>query len=168
MKHKILSILILVLAMIQPVFAQEGKGRPDFEKFKAMKIAFFTERLKLTTDEAEKFWPVFNEFDMKKDELRHESRKLHKNFMENLETISDEEADKILADQIVLQKKEQALDQEYHEKFKKVLSSKKLMLLYLTEMHFKSYLLHQIRDREGGKKSKGNREPILPGPGCPK
>ena len=33
------------------------------EKIKALKIAFITEELNLTSNEAEKFWPVYNKYD---------------------------------------------------------------------------------------------------------
>jgi hypothetical protein len=41
--------------------AQNGNGQRQ-EKIQALKIAFITQKLKLTPAEAEKFWPVYNQY----------------------------------------------------------------------------------------------------------
>ncbi len=33
------------------------------EKIQSLKIAFITQKLQLTPDEAQKFWPVYNQYD---------------------------------------------------------------------------------------------------------
>ena len=121
------------------------KPGPDFEKYNAMRIAFITERLDLTPEEAEKFWPVYNEFQDRKGQIMKERIENEKYFMDHQDNISEEESARILVKQMELSKKENALDLEYHNKFLEVLSAKKTMKLYLAERHFKSFLLRQIR-----------------------
>lgn len=54
----ILSIFVLGLL-------QAGMSQPPFkgERVKALKIAFITQALNLTSDEAQKFWPVYNTYE---------------------------------------------------------------------------------------------------------
>jgi len=149
MKYSVFFIMLVAAFSMQPVRSQEqGERPPNFEKFDAMRIAFITERLELSSAEAEKFWPVYNEYQKLKQGLRDEMHALHQNFNDNNATLSDKETEDILAKHMELQKKETALDVQYNEKFREVLSARKVMKLYMAEMHFKSFLLHQIRGGE--------------------
>ena len=69
MKTKIIyPILFLLISSFS--FSQGFKEKKG--KVKALKIAYITEELDLTTEEAQKFWPIYNAFDDKQSELRHE------------------------------------------------------------------------------------------------
>jgi hypothetical protein len=45
----------------QQAFRNEG-NRPNRSRIEMFKIKFITEQLALTTEEAEKFWPIYNEY----------------------------------------------------------------------------------------------------------
>ena len=168
MRSKSIFLLTVSLLFLQTAIAQERRGRPEnFEQFQAMKVAFITETLELTSEEAEKFWPVYNEYSEKKQEIRQQQRKEHHDFMSDAENISEEEALKILDNHLSMRKKDLELDVKYDMKFREVLSAKKVMLLYLSEMQFKSFLLKQIRNHEGEGKKYGGRGNQWPGPELP-
>jgi fructose-1,6-bisphosphatase len=164
MKARTLFILMLTVSMCAATLAQEGEGdrRPDFEKFNAMRIAFITEHVGLTSAEAQDFWPLFNEYQGRKDEIRKQLFDIDRQFMDNAEDISEAESAELLEKQIQLKKKDIDLDLEYNEKFKEVLSAKKIMKLYLSERHFKSYLLRQIRNGQhrGGEGGRDGRDEL--------
>ena len=63
MKTNKLVLIILFLLTIQ-VFAQPQRGEKK-EQIKALKVGFITTELELTSDEASKFWPIFNAFIIK-------------------------------------------------------------------------------------------------------
>ncbi|MEY4038794.1 MAG: hypothetical protein RIR67_1106, partial [Bacteroidota bacterium] len=70
---KLLKILpILVLFSSLNFYAQGEKMKEKREQIKTMKVAFLTTELDLTSAEAEKFWPVYNAFEDKQFELRHQ------------------------------------------------------------------------------------------------
>ena len=69
MKTKILFPIIFLLVTSLSFYKRIKKKR---EKVKALKVAYITEQLELTTDEAQKFWPIYNAFDEKQSELLHE------------------------------------------------------------------------------------------------
>ena len=59
-----ITIISLALLLSASVFGQkQNNSKPNREKIKAMKVGFITEKLDLTTAEAQKFWPVYNEFE---------------------------------------------------------------------------------------------------------
>ncbi len=62
--NKIILTLFLLISGIS-----FGQQKPDWEKIKSLKVAFITEKLSLTSKEAQSFWPVYNEFEEKRDAL---------------------------------------------------------------------------------------------------
>mgnify|MGYP000149153671 CR=1 FL=1 len=61
---KQIFVLIFILSL-SSVYAQQGGGgryqhREDRKKIETQKIAYITDRLDLSVEEAEKFWPVYN------------------------------------------------------------------------------------------------------------
>ena len=60
------KIIIVCLSIILSVsaFAQQGK------RIEAMRIAFITQRLNLTSEEAQQFWPVYNQFSEKMQQIK--------------------------------------------------------------------------------------------------
>jgi hypothetical protein len=146
--HKVLPIVICCLIPFS-VFAQHGNSR--YERVQAQKIAFFTERLQLTSSEAEKFWPVYNDYQNRKNKIANERRTLTQYFVENSENMSDKEISESLDKFIQLQKKETELLETYNEKFKQILPDEKVMKIYITEFQFKNWLLKQLRSNHPGR-----------------
>lgn len=151
---KTISILLLLTVLINGItFSQDKKSKivmheQKREKIKAQKIAFITNSLDLTPDEAQLFWPVYNEYNKKLDDISSEKMKIMREVKTKKIELTEKEAE-TLADKIVeLQSGEANLLKEYHVKFKKTLSKNKILKLYQTELKFKKQL---IRDMKGMK-----------------
>ena len=72
---KKLLILILALASTaQFTFSQEALEPSKREKLQALKVAYLTEELSLTPDEAQVFWPLYNELESKMKAIRKAQR----------------------------------------------------------------------------------------------
>ena len=158
-KNKSLSRVVLISSIVLFIsinaFAQPYcKSKERLEKIKVQKIAFITDELDLTTDEAQKFWPVYNEYQEKVTLLRKENG--HRYGQIKSDSISDKEAEKIVDNHLIHAQKMLDLRKEYYLKLKGVLPSKKIMKLNESEIYFKRYLLKQIR---GHKKGNFNVEP---------
>jgi len=155
---KKLTLLALTLFITSIVLGQNNKGKkPSKEKVKAMKVGYITEKLNLTTEEAQRFWPIYNEFDAKMDENRKSLRKIHKKDV-TLDEMTDADAGKMVDTHMALRQSELDIQKEYHAKFKTVLSIKKVAKLYKAEQDFKRDLLKKIKNHKGGD-SKGHRGP---------
>src|SRR4051812_6767456 len=98
MKTKNIVTIILALLSVG-IFAQGGRFREKKEQLKAVKVAFITEQLSLTSDEAEKFWPIYNAFDDKQFALRKEKLDAFRKRMDDdaIDKMTDKEASALLS-----------------------------------------------------------------------
>jgi len=142
--------ILLLIAFLAFTTSFYGQRRPDREKIKSLKVAFFTERLELSSSEAEAFWPVYNEYETQINSLRKTERSEFRGKLRNLETMSEKDAEKLLQKYIDLQEKKQKEQQVFVEKMTGILSAKKTILLLKTEEDFKKQLIKQYRQRRNG------------------
>ena len=59
---KYLLVLTFLLGSFSAAFAQEGDDLTKQEKIQALYVAYVTQQLKFTPEEAQKFWPVHAQF----------------------------------------------------------------------------------------------------------
>ena len=155
---KNISTVILVLVMTTFSFGQQKKeGKPTKEKIKAMQIGYITEKLSLTSEEAQKFWPIYNEFDDKMEAIRKEMRTPNKEGF-SIDDMNDAEVEKMVNAHIIVRQKELDIQKEYHTKFKAVLPIKKVAKLYKADQDFKRDLLQKIKNYKG-ENPEGKRPP---------
>ena len=127
-----------------------GQGRPGMDKIKSLKVAFITERVGLTSNEATMFWPVYNEHEEALAQIRRKERLDIRRKMMDFENLSDSEANKLLDQLIELEKQKQELNVEFLSNIREVISPKKTFLLIKAEEDFKKRLLRQIQQRRQG------------------
>lgn len=145
----LLAALLLTgtLASAQPgTAAGPGTGR-RFERIEAARVAFLTNRLNLTTEQAQKFWPIYNEYDAKRRGLRKRINGRQK----ELATLADNQLQPAIDDFFAARQEELNLDKEYAAKFQKVISLRQTILLYRSEREFTKLLLRKIEERRGGR-----------------
>lgn len=156
-KYVITAMLISILYI--GVYAQETPPTPPTppkppkdmaqkrEMVEAMKTGFFTKELNLTPEEAQKFWPVYNMYDKEMKELQKAHREKMKSAKENMETMSDKDAEVLVDNFIVQEQKELDIKKKYHGEFKKILPIKKVGKLYHAEDKFKKELLEKMKEQ---------------------
>ncbi|MFN5319693.1 MAG: hypothetical protein ACK5CY_12710 [Bacteroidia bacterium] len=92
---KIVGSILFTLLVTGILSAQPGRkgerGERIKERIRAERVAFLTERLDLTSDQAQKFWPIYNEHDVKISALKKEQRISRKAIDQNLNQWSDKE-----------------------------------------------------------------------------
>ena len=140
-----ITLLVILLLGAKNTVAQ-SKGEEKEDLVKAQKIAFFTEKLSLTPEEAQEFWPVYNSYWGKKNRIIEERREAMKYCAENLDKLTDKQIEQYGDMYINFHKQESDLLLEYNQKFKEVIPAKKVMKLYQADYDFKTYLLRQIRN----------------------
>lgn len=140
---RIFPILFLFLSF--SIYAQNDKK----EQIRAMKVAFFTTELDFTSSEAEKFWPIYNAYDDKQFELRHQKMKGYFQKIKSLDfnKLSEKEANTLLdqiqdneADLFNLRKK-------FILNLKEVLPVVKIIRLKKAEEDFNRKLLQQYKEK---------------------
>lgn len=141
-----LTIGFLILVFALPTMARDMmQGKFDYDKFKAEKVAFFTEAISLTPDEAQVFWPVYNEFEKKRWELGKERRELDQSLKQGIKEMSDKEYIDLTRKVTSLHLQESKLMEEYNEQFLKILPPKKVVQLYVAELNFRNQLLRKYK-----------------------
>lgn len=146
---KKIIIILLTGLFILPAIAQDEEIIKDpkaQEKIKAARIAYITERLGLTPEEAEKFWPVYREFSLKRQELKQQYNTKLKN-PDPTKTVEQNEKETIEYG-LQLRQKELDLEKEYSGKLLKVVPAQKVMELRSVEEDFRNLLIKQIQQRQ--------------------
>jgi hypothetical protein len=139
---KIIFFLILTIpAMAQDeggdeLPQQDPKAR---EKINAAHAAYITERLGLTAEEAEKFWPVYREYAAKRKNIREQFKDARKSGKKEHELIDLD---------LKIKQQELDLEKDYSNRLQKVITPQKLMNLRQAEGDFRKLLLRQIQQRQ--------------------
>lgn len=160
MKISLFNLLIALFLLPIGLNAQDqkqGQRQERKEEIKKYKIAYITEQVNLTSDEAQKFWPVYNEHQAKLDAIRKERRTKMKAFREKMETATDADIDRMIRNGMEAKKKELQLEETYYEKYKRVLPIKKVAKLYHAEKTFKKELLKKINQGQNGQRREQRR-----------
>lgn len=131
-----LFVLVAFVSIAQPVSKRD--------KIDALRVSFISSKVPLTNQESQLFWPLYNEYNDKADDLKKTFRK---QFIRDVDysAASDKEAEAYLVAELTLKQKEYELSKEYYEKFKKVLPIKKIALIRRAEEDFKKELIKNIK-----------------------
>ncbi len=129
--------IIMCLIINTGLMAQDRRGH--YERIEAIKVAFITKKLDLTTEEAQKFWPVYNNYQKELMELMRKRR-------EARQKTDIAPNDKINAD---LNYESRILDlkKKYKKLYLKAIPADKVLLLYQAEREFREHLIKQLNHR---------------------
>ena len=146
MKHYAVLALILCALTLNgtAAFAQDKHKHERREHVEAAKVAYLTDKMALTPEQAQKFWPVYNEHEAKRRELVKGYRI---DFRQDVDELTDQQVQARVNKFFDMKEKELALDKEYAEKYQKVISVKQLVKLYRGEREFTKMLLRRL-DRQ--------------------
>lgn len=149
---KQILLILLIISSLNTVKAQHNGER--FERIKALKTAFITDRLDLSPSEAEKFWPVYNKYEAELNELEFTKRRrvhIERTKYDSFDAISNVEAKKLLTDFQDMKMQTLKKEGEKIEALSKIISPQKMLKLIKTEEDFKKELFKMLRERRGKK-----------------
>ncbi len=147
----ILSLLIVFISI--NAIAQEGQFiRKKKEQIKSLKVAFITNELSLTPEESGKFWPLYNAYEEKQQEIRKQRFKGYVDRMDNyaFDKLSEKEAATMLAQMESSEDELHQAKKKFITSLKGVISPVKILQLKKAEENFNRKLLQQYRDRKRG------------------
>ncbi len=142
------NIYPILLLLISTSFYGQNSNQKK-EKIKALKIAFITNELNLTSTEATAFWPVYNSYDEKQYNLRREKSKTFRDKIQNAsaDKLSDNEAISVLKTMENIDDKLYQLRKKMNSDLSSILSPVKMVRLKKAEEDFNRSLLKQYRNR---------------------
>ena len=144
---KLFPYLFLLLSVI--TYGQNERLKEKRNQIKAMKVAFLTSELNLTSDEAEKFWPVYNAYDDKQFELRHQKMKTYARKLNDgsLDNMSDREALAFLNQIESTDEEQYVIRKKFNSALRNILPPTKILKLRKSEVDFDRKLLKQYRNK---------------------
>ena len=147
-------IAILALLSFSNIQAQPKQKCNWQEKMMSEKIAFITMELQLTPEEAQVFWPVYNQIAKEKFEMQKQVKTAYASLKKALAegTASDKEINAMLDDYLAAKQANKEVGKDDADRYRKVLPAKKVAKLYVAEENFRR---HHIRNFKGGHKGPG-------------
>jgi len=150
--NKVLMLILLMTATLGTTLyaqPQQPPGPPPNkeDRIEALRVAFITQQLNLTPQEAQNFWPVYNQY-------KGDLKTMRMNFKggANGEMTAEQQLD--------FEQKKLDLKKKYKSQFEGALGKDKVNQLYNLEHQFQERL-KQLRDER--REQKGNQQG--PGPG---
>ncbi|THU41428.1 hypothetical protein FAM09_04790 [Niastella caeni] len=128
MKKIILIIVIALSASVVSVAQDDDAEKGNGGRLEALKIAYLTKKLNLSTDEAQKFWPIYNQY-------MSEIRKTRIDARQNKEG------------EIHTEEKLLNIRKKFNGEFNKALSSEKVNTFFKAEKEFGSVLQKELMER---------------------
>ena len=139
------NLLALLFFASFSLLAQGKKMLEKKEEIYALKVAFITNKLPLTSSEAEKFWPIYNAFEDKQFEFKHEKSLVFLKKMddETITKMSEKEAAALLSKMESAEEEIFQMRRKLIISLKPILSQVKLIKLKKAEEEFNKKLLLQ-------------------------
>ena len=143
------TLFILTALFCLPLFAQK-KNKCSKDEFRTKQQAYMTEKAGLTAEEAQKFFPLYFELQDKKKAMnkqRWEQARQGK----TPETTEEEYTmiiDRFFNSEIDILD----LEKEYIEKYRKVLTDKKIYMIYWAEIKFNRNMMKILQKVDDPKK----------------
>lgn len=131
-------VFILILSGILPVLAN---GQEMGDRVRALRAEVYSRVLHLSANEAEKFWPIFNEYSDNKENLQKQLKPEG-----DLDGMSDQEVEEYVKKYFEVRQKEFDLEKDLVQKLRKVLPLRKIAKLPRAEREFRESLLKRLQE----------------------
>lgn len=148
---KLLSFLLVLFCTFSSVGQPRLKQKR--EQIKSLKIAFITDALDLTPEEASKFWPLYNAYEDKQRNFKREKLLSYMESEDNSEIDKMTEKDAMGKLNEIEASETEAFQsrQKFVASLKNILPAKKILKLKKAEEAFKKKLLRQFKERKEGR-----------------
>lgn len=121
--------------------------RPKVEEIESLKIAYFTQKLDLSPDEAKIFWPIYNEMQREQSALRKERMQKMISFRKTTEidNLTDAQVQSLITSELDFRQRDLNLEKKYYNKFKSSLPIKIVGKYFRAQESFKRELLNRYK-----------------------
>lgn len=141
---KIVPILFLI-ACAMTALAQDDKelsdDQPDGGRLEALKIAYLTKKLNLSPEEAQRFWPIYNNYaaEIRRARVEQRQRKVP---------------------EIEIEERILGIRKKYNSEFSRALNSEKINTFFRSEKDFGNYVQKELAERRQLRQMQLNRQRI--------
>jgi len=146
-----LVMLIYTACWLSPDRLSAQNNSRALQRIESLKIAYIAQRLNLTPEEAEKFWPIYNQYEQEMNAARQQHRQQQLN-TQRLSSASDAEVNEALNDELAYEQQLVNIRKKYRQQFQQVLPPRKVALLFVAEREFTNQLINQLKERQQRKR----------------
>jgi hypothetical protein len=125
---KLFSVLVIFCWLSLPAQSQGRQQRPMAGVIEAYKTGFITQRLNLTTEEAQKFWPIYNAYTA---EVRQANITYHRD-----------------GNELQLEEARLNIKKKYSVEFLKAISPGKINDFFKAEKDFEAFVRREMQRRQ--------------------
>jgi len=149
----LLFLLALGLAGAAPARAQGrarlgGQPGARLNQLDNAKIAFITSRLTLSQEQAQRFWPIYNEFVQRRRELNRSARLLRRDATNP--ALTDAQLRDYFSQDFSTRQQQLNLEKEYFDKLQRVVSLRQIAQLFQAERDFTKEVLQRVAGNRPG------------------
>ncbi|MEQ1746908.1 MAG: hypothetical protein ABMA02_15855 [Saprospiraceae bacterium] len=137
---KYLTITTSLLLLGTALLAQPDPDRKD-ERIRSFRVAIYTETLRLTPEEAQVFWPIFNEHMDARDRLQDDLKP-----RKQLDSMNDSEVEEQIKRHFEMKQRELDLEKDLYQKLRKALPVRKIAKVAAAEREFRERLLTKMQE----------------------
>jgi len=138
-------ILVTLTMILFTGWSHAQKNRKAFQdKINSMRIAFITQELDLSADEAKAFWPIYDAYTAERNTLRKDKRAAQS---QTPKSITADEAEEMIEGSFENDAKEIELKKKYYGQLKAVIPVEKVAKLSAVEREFRTKILKAAKER---------------------
>ena len=138
--RNLIIALVLVGACLHALPSQ-AQQQDRGERIRALKVAYITDKLQLTPEESEKFWPVYNQYETEQKRIRQK----YKADLD-LSIMKDEDVERSITDRFEMEEQLIKLKRDYFQRMKSFIAVRKIAQLQRSEQELNRELLKRIQE----------------------
>lgn len=136
-------LLIALFSILLTTNLSAQKSGANYAQLKELKVKYFNTQLQLNSNEATRFWEIYNQYDKERQALKQALKKGEK--VENVSLMTENEINAYLNNYFDIKEKEVAVQKKYFEEFRKILAPQQLVKLVNIEEQFRKFLFKQAQ-----------------------
>ena len=141
------KILIIALLLSGITVLGQNTGQQDARsKLEAARIALITDRLGLTPEQAQQFWPIYNEYAEQRRLIQQEFRDARKGL--DMNKLTDEQGRSLMKVRMDGKQRQLNLETKYGDRLMDVINTRQLMALKKAEDDFRAMIIRRIEQRK--------------------
>ncbi len=137
---KNLLIIWVGIFWVSTLYGQNPEAR---EKIESARIGFITKRLNLTPEQAEQFWPLYNEYRTKHEQAALDYRKFKAGIIPGKAT--EEQSKRLVQMELDVKQRRLDLEKDYSKRLLDVISTQQVASLRKAERDFRGILLRRLQ-----------------------
>jgi hypothetical protein len=135
-------IIVPLLLFCQLASGQDREAR---QKIESARIALITDRLGLTPEQAERFWPIYNEYNNHRRNLVQELQEARGKV--DMQNLSEEQGQALMKLGMDIKERQLQLEKTYAQRLNQVITTQQILSLRKAEEDFRRMIIQRLEER---------------------